>query len=240
MPEETSSNPVPVQTPIPQAQETISPTPPEAVITLAPTEVPIEPVAVSEPIPEPASGHLGGNDPIDPAPAESIPSTPTIETPVAEPAPTETLTPEPAEATQPAPTEPVIETPPAAQVETLTPTQIPEPVTQAPTPAPVAPTTPTPAQVVASVVVPITAQTFTKSIRELFTKAQLAIQNRKGKKIDRVMTLFAKQTMITNNEVEKLLHISDSTATRYLNTLTKEGKIKQNTKKGHTTSYSKI
>lgn len=108
-----------------------------------------------------------------------------------------------------------------------------------PEPAPVITT-----EAVASVVTPVIAtaitQPFTKSMRELFTKAQLAIQNRKRKKLDRILTLFVKQTMITNNEVEKLLHVSDATATRYLSTLEKEGKIKQNKKTGKGVSYSKI
>ncbi|MFZ2831789.1 MAG: helix-turn-helix domain-containing protein [Minisyncoccia bacterium] len=132
--------------------------------------------------------------------------------------------------TQTTPTEPVIETTPEPiVVEAPAPAQTQieaTPLAQVETPAPA------PAQVI--------AQTLTKSIRELFTKAQLAIQNRKRKKIDRVMNLFAKQTTITNNEVEKLLHVSDATATRYLSTLEKEGKIKQSGKTGKGVSYSKI
>lgn len=266
MPDETTSNPAPANTPVPQAPETPISTPLEAVIVPVPEETPVAPAPTPEPMPEPASGQMGGNEPIELAPAESIPPAPTIE-PVL------------AETTQPTPTEPVIETvhvptpvetlnpaqatieaTPVAQVETPAPAQIPEPVvsqvpvstptsepviqTPTPDPAPVVTPAPTPTQTVASVVAPIVApvvaQTFTKSIRELFTKAQLAIQNRKRKKIDRILTLFAKQTTITNNEVEKLLHVSDATATRYLSTLEKEGKIKQNTKKGHSVSYSKI
>ena len=41
------------------------------------------------------------------------------------------------------------------------------------------------------------------------------------------MEQFAKQTEITNDEVEKLLHVSDATATRYLSELEKRGKLKQ-------------
>jgi Fic family protein len=40
--------------------------------------------------------------------------------------------------------------------------------------------------------------------------------------------------------VEKLLHVSDATATRYLETLEKEGKIKQVGKTGKHTHYEKI
>src|SRR3989338_7749964 len=75
---------------------------------------------------------------------------------------------------------------------------------------------------------------------ELLVMARNAMQFRKRKKLDRVMSLFLQQSKITNNEVEKFLHISDATATRYLSQLEKEGKIKQNGKTGHTVSYSRI
>ncbi len=45
---------------------------------------------------------------------------------------------------------------------------------------------------------------------------------------------------ITNDEVEKLLRVSDATATRYLSALEKEGKIRQVGKTGHGVVYSKI
>ncbi|MEK9153550.1 MAG: hypothetical protein AAB723_03060 [Patescibacteria group bacterium] len=75
---------------------------------------------------------------------------------------------------------------------------------------------------------------------ELLVKARNAIQFRKIKKLDKILNLFAKRTSITNNEVEKLLHVSDATATRYLSILEKEGKIKQTGKTGHAVSYSRI
>ena len=78
------------------------------------------------------------------------------------------------------------------------------------------------------------------SVREVLAKAQLAIQNKKRKKLDSILTLFAKRTNITNDEVEKFLHVSDATATRYLSILEKEGKIKQNGKTGKGVSYSKL
>jgi hypothetical protein len=76
--------------------------------------------------------------------------------------------------------------------------------------------------------------------RELLVKARNMIQFRKRKKLDRVMSLFLKQSKITNDEVEKFLHISDATATRYLSQLEKENKIKQVGKTGHAVSYSRI
>ena len=76
--------------------------------------------------------------------------------------------------------------------------------------------------------------------RDLLNKARSAIQSRKRVKLDHLMTLFAKRTNITNDEVEKFLHISDATATRYLEILEKENKIKQVGKTGKSVSYTKI
>ena len=77
-------------------------------------------------------------------------------------------------------------------------------------------------------------------VREILAKAQIAIQNKKRKKLDSILQLFAKRTTVTNDEVEKFLHVSDATATRYLSQLEKEGKIKQNGKTGKGVSYSKL
>jgi hypothetical protein len=77
-------------------------------------------------------------------------------------------------------------------------------------------------------------------VLELLNKAKLAIQSRKRKKLNKVMTLFLKNSKITNDEVEKFLHVSDATAERYLNILEKENKIKQVGKTGKAVSYSKI
>ncbi|MFA6076473.1 MAG: hypothetical protein WC735_00125 [Candidatus Paceibacterota bacterium] len=76
--------------------------------------------------------------------------------------------------------------------------------------------------------------------RELLVKARNMIQFRKRKKLDRVMSLFLQRSKITNDEVEKFLHVSDATATRYLSQLEKEGKIKQSGKTGKAVSYSRI
>jgi hypothetical protein len=84
---------------------------------------------------------------------------------------------------------------------------------------------------------PIRTQGF---IRGLLEKAKLAIQNRKRNKLDKIMNLFAKQTNITNDEVEKYLHVSDATATRYLGILIKEGKIKQEGKTGKSVFYTLV
>ncbi len=84
------------------------------------------------------------------------------------------------------------------------------------------------------------SQPKTSLARELLIKARNMIQFRKRKKLDKVMAMFLKKSKITNDEVEKLLHVSDATATRYLSQLEKENRIKQVGKTGHAVSYSRI
>ncbi len=74
----------------------------------------------------------------------------------------------------------------------------------------------------------------------LLAKAREAIQFRKRRKLEKIMGMFLKQASITNDEVEKLLHVSDATATRYLEQLEKEGKVKQNGVTGTGVSYSRM
>jgi len=76
--------------------------------------------------------------------------------------------------------------------------------------------------------------------RQLIAKAREAIQNRKRKKIDRILDLFAKRTNITNNQVADFLHVSDATATRYLQILENENRIRQVGKTGKGVKYEKI
>ncbi|MGB8816109.1 MAG: hypothetical protein WCC74_02680 [Minisyncoccia bacterium] len=76
-------------------------------------------------------------------------------------------------------------------------------------------------------------------LRRLLAKAQESIQFRKRKKLDKIMSMFEIKSKITNDEVEKLLHVSDATATRYLTILKQENKIKQEGKTGKAVFYSK-
>lgn len=69
--------------------------------------------------------------------------------------------------------------------------------------------------------------------------ARATIQLRREKKLVKIMALFAKQTVVTNDEVEKLLHVSDATATRYLSELEKRGKLRQLGTTGRGVSYVK-
>lgn len=83
-------------------------------------------------------------------------------------------------------------------------------------------------------------QTSVSRARELLTKALEGIQFGRRKKLDRIMGMFVGKTSITNDGVEKLLHTSDSTATRYLAILVKEGKIKQAGGKGKALIYTRV
>lgn len=79
-----------------------------------------------------------------------------------------------------------------------------------------------------------------KQRKENLKRANAKRQEKKREKINEILDLFAKQTNLTNDEVEKLLHVSDATTTRYLETLEKEGKIKQIGKTGKGVRYEKI
>ena len=80
----------------------------------------------------------------------------------------------------------------------------------------------------------------THSSRDLLVKARATIQDRKRKKLDKIMEALNAKGKITNDEVEKLLHVSDATATRYLSALEKEGKIQQVGKTGKAVQYTKL
>ena len=71
----------------------------------------------------------------------------------------------------------------------------------------------------------------------LLAKAREKLQFRKRKKLDRILVDITKKGKITNDEVEKLLHVSDKTAERYLSQLIKEQKIKTNGQKGKALFY---
>ena len=108
-------------------------------------------------------------------------------------------------------------------------------------PLPPEPIDPEPPSAAASAPTPIISQTgILHTAREILVKARVAIQDRKRKKRDKIMTALNTKNKITNDEVEKLLHVSDATATRYLSALEKENKIKQVGKTGTGVVYSKI
>src|SRR3989344_6982590 len=108
---------------------------------------------------------------------------------------------------------------------------------------------PEPPQTAASA--PATSATApTHPVRGLLVKARATIQDRKRKKLEKILealdgkgptTLKLRRAgKITNDEVEKLLHVSDATATRYLSALEKQGKIQQVGKTGKAVTYTRI
>ncbi|OGD66754.1 hypothetical protein A2442_01365 [Candidatus Campbellbacteria bacterium RIFOXYC2_FULL_35_25] len=54
---------------------------------------------------------------------------------------------------------------------------------------------------------------------------------------ERILKFLETNEKVTNNDIEKLLGVSDATATRYLNELEKEQKIKQIGTVGHAVYY---
>lgn len=62
-------------------------------------------------------------------------------------------------------------------------------------------------------------------------------QKEKQENKKKILELFDDRQKITNNDIEKLLNVSDATATRYLNELEKEGRIEQIGKTGRAVYY---
>lgn len=154
------------------------------------------------------------------------------------------------------PAEPVIETPVAAPPPTPSPASAPE-VPATPSPAPEAPhptpEPPAPQPVQAS-------SSAAPAITSYLSRALEKIQFRKRAKLDKILALAAKRreiglgpdrkaglnvgeeggvaeissrklsVTIKNDDVEKLLRVSDATASRYLAQLVKEGKLKRSGK----------
>ena len=152
------------------------------------------------------------------------------EAPIPEPAPIEA--PIPSAEPIPEPIQPQVETPIPPEPPTA---QIPANEPIAPQPEPLPPQPATQAQVPAPVFTPIA-----NFARDLAVKARAVIQGRKRKKLDKILEFVATKDSITNDQVEKLLHVSDATATRYLTQLEKEGKLKQEGKTGKSVKYLKL
>lgn len=69
-------------------------------------------------------------------------------------------------------------------------------------------------------------------------KGQKTIQKRKEKNKQKILKLFNKRKEIANDDVQKMLRISHSTATNYLQELTEENKIKQHGETGKWVYYT--
>jgi len=62
-------------------------------------------------------------------------------------------------------------------------------------------------------------------IKSLLIKAQAKIQFNKQKKLNKIIQLAQNKKTITNDDVQKFLHVSDATATRYLVKLVEQGRL---------------
>lgn len=62
-------------------------------------------------------------------------------------------------------------------------------------------------------------------IKSQLIKAQAKIQFNKQKKLEKIIQLAQKKQTITNDDVQKLLRVSDATATRYLVKLVQQGHL---------------
>ncbi len=77
------------------------------------------------------------------------------------------------------------------------------------------------------------------SPKSFLAKAINAIRFRKRAKLDKIMKLVIQRGSITNDDVQKLVRVSDATASRYLAELTRQGKLKQ-IKAGVSTRYEPL
>ena len=88
----------------------------------------------------------------------------------------------------------------------------------------------TPVSVTAPEPIPVSvpaAQSIQPNPRSVLQKALDAIQFRKRAKLEKIVKYAEQKRSITNDQAEKLLRISDATATRYLSQLVKEGRLKR-------------
>lgn len=88
----------------------------------------------------------------------------------------------------------------------------------------IAPASPAPESLSAQPTTPLTSS---QRAKEFWARFMDKVSMRKKLKLEKIMALALKRRKITNGEVQKLLHISDATATRYLKELTKQGRLKQ-------------
>jgi len=77
-------------------------------------------------------------------------------------------------------------------------------------------------------------------IQKLLIKAQAKIQERKQKKLDKIMDMFEANPKITNQDIQKSIRTTRTSAFRYLEILEKQNKIKQVGNTGKAVFYSKI
>ena len=207
----------PIKTEIPTV-EPVQEIPPETTIAplpapeVTPEIAPPPPITAVEPVVSPA-----------PTPEESAPLEASTEVPPANTAGSVQAEPETAQTAAPAETE-------TAQSRENEPFAAPVAL---PADAPPPPSTPL------QTVTVVREVAVKPNMRELFTRAIDKLSGRTAKRLAKIMTLLETKTQITNDDVEKLLHVSDATATRYLSALKRQGRIIQHGKTGRAVSYRK-
>ena len=95
-----------------------------------------------------------------------------------------------------------------------------------PIPAPVSPAPAPTSQAPAPPPAPSPAPEASSPIQRLLAKAKEKIQFRKQAKLEKIMVFAKAQGGVTNDQAQKLLRISDATASRYLAQLTKSGRLR--------------
>ena len=73
---------------------------------------------------------------------------------------------------------------------------------------------------------PAPAPVADNTILRLLAKAKEKIQFRKQAKLKKIMVFAKAQGGVTNDQVQKLLRVSDATASRYLAQLVKSGRLR--------------
>ena len=77
-------------------------------------------------------------------------------------------------------------------------------------------------------------------VQRLLVRARAKIQERRRKKLDKIMALFEAKPRITNRDIRRILRVSRATAVRYLDILERENRIKQVGNTGKSVFYTKI
>lgn len=135
-----------------------------------------------------------------------------------------------------APEIPVVAEPGAPPSEPVPPEE-PKPASPPPTPLPEPPPTPivqeseqplvqesAPA---AAPVVPVAAAPTPTPRQSSGARMRTRVQEKKRARLEKIVALAAQKRLITNNDVENLLKVSDATATNYLSELVKTGRLKR-------------
>jgi len=164
------------------------------------------PVQAAEPAPAP----------IEPESSQPNGSTPTDLPPEAPESPTSDVPPIPVESQNGGVNEP--DSKPAEPPK--------EPQNEAVSASPVQPVSaPAPQTVVASQTQSLAQPDQVGFIRALLAKANAKLHSNRQKKLDNLMLMAQKKRIITNDDVQKLLRVSDATATRYLVKLVEQGHL---------------